>query len=105
MALHLGKVIAGSTTIVCEAAEMAKRRMEHFRKALRANPDAAAELPERSYHRYITGDWPQVVRWLLKYPELLAALEKDAREDPEPAEVSEREVDSTTRKVSKRKAS
>ena len=56
--------------------------MEHFRQALRANPDAAAELPERSYHRYITGDFPGVVRWLMRYPELLLALEKDARESP-----------------------
>jgi hypothetical protein len=62
-----------------EAEQMAKLKVDHFKQALKSDPDAAAELPDRSYHRYITGDFPTIVRWLMRYPTLLLALEKDAR--------------------------
>lgn len=62
-----------------EAEQMAKLKVDHFKQALKSDPDAAAELPDRSYHRYITGDFPTIVRWLMRHPELLLALEKDAR--------------------------
>jgi hypothetical protein len=53
-------------------------RLAAFGEALRGRPEAAAALGPMSYRRYLGGDFPGAIRWLMRYPEVGAALMKDA---------------------------
>lgn len=59
-----------------ETESMARLKVDNFKQALKAHPDATLELPDRSYHRYITGDFPAIVRWFMRHLALLLALER-----------------------------
>lgn len=61
-----------------ESWPMAKLDLPNFRRALRNNPDAMSSLSDMSYRRYMQGDFPAAIRWLLQYPDLLIALATDA---------------------------
>jgi hypothetical protein len=79
MATH-APTLDGDPTPIPKRGPMPKLRVSHFRKSLRANPDAIRELPDASMRRYSAGDFPHVVNWLLRFPDLLKALALDARE-------------------------
>ena len=49
-----------------------------FRAALGQYPQAIEELPDNTLVRYMKGDFPRAVKWLLRYPALLRALADDA---------------------------
>lgn len=57
-----------------------------FRSALVQIPQAVEELPNKTLVRYMQGDFPKAVQWLLRHPALLRALADDA--ERKSAEVS-----------------
>lgn len=52
-------------------------RLLAFRLALVQHPQAVEELPDKTLVRYVQGDFPRAVKWLLRYPALLRALADD----------------------------
>ncbi len=52
-------------------------RLLAFRSALVQHPQAVEELPDKTLVRYVQGDFPRAVKWLLRYPALLRALADD----------------------------
>lgn len=52
-------------------------RLLAFRAALVQHPQAVEELPDKTLVRYVQGDFPRAVKWLLRYPALLRALADD----------------------------
>jgi hypothetical protein len=58
---------------------MLKRsQLSEFRRALALRPEALADLPLNTGWRYMNGEFPKAVRWLLQYPDILRALADDA---------------------------
>jgi len=55
-------------------------KLTEFRTALARNPEALDELSDDSFLRYARGEFPQAVKWLMRYPELLRALARDAEQ-------------------------
>lgn len=53
-------------------------RPNAFRTALAQLPEAVNELSDDTLIRYARGDFPKVVRWLIRHPSLLRALADDA---------------------------
>jgi hypothetical protein len=79
---------------------MPKLELREFRKSLIRNPDAASALGVMSYRRYLDGDFPAAIRWLMKYPDVGVALMKDAKElTPEVFEELDREAEKRSRKA------
>lgn len=68
--------------------------LAEFRKTLGRTPEAGIELSDDTRARYLQGQVPQVIRWLVRYPSLIEALMRDAQEvvagqlAPDPADVS-----------------
>lgn len=48
-----------------------------FRATLVQHPEAVEELSNETLLRYARGDFPKVMRWLIRYPALLRALAED----------------------------
>ncbi len=59
---------------------MAKRSAPNLVAALASNPHARARLHRSRWYRYLAGDFPDVVDWLLDFPDLTAAAHQDALE-------------------------
>ena len=79
---------------------MVNLNLDHFRKALGDEPEALRELGPMSLRRYLVGDFPQAIRWMLKYPRLLRALARDAEAiSKEEFEEMEREADERSQKA------
>jgi hypothetical protein len=51
-----------------------------FIAALQQHPSAVHDLTSMTFWRYINGQFPKVIQWLFKYPELLRALAEDAEQ-------------------------
>lgn len=68
--------------------EVSTPKLSEFRAALARHPDALDELTDDSFLRYARGEFPQAVKWLMKYPELLRALANDAERLQQPAETT-----------------
>jgi hypothetical protein len=49
-----------------------------FVEAIRRNPSVANELNPMTFWRYVNGQFPKALRWLMQHPELLRALADDA---------------------------
>jgi hypothetical protein len=56
-------------------------RPNAFRTELSQLPDAVSELSDDTLIRYARGDFPKVVKWMMRYPTLLRALANDAEEE------------------------
>lgn len=56
-------------------------QLTSFRQALASQPEAATQLPPATFYRYVNGNVPAAVRWLMRYPALLRALADDAERD------------------------
>lgn len=54
-----------------------------YRETLQQHPEALKALPDTTRDRYLAGQWPRVVQWLLQYPDLLHDLAKIAAKKPE----------------------
>lgn len=54
--------------------------LRRFRAALRADADATDELPDRTWRRYVRGEFPKNLLWFLSHPEIMQALASDAAE-------------------------
>jgi hypothetical protein len=52
----------------------------HFRETLLRNPEAGIELVDETRRRYLDGQFPSMVRWLIRHPQLLEALAADAHD-------------------------
>jgi hypothetical protein len=52
--------------------------LSNLRAALRADPDATASLPDRTWRRVARGEFGAQLLWWLEHPKILAALAKDA---------------------------
>jgi len=57
-----------------------------FRLTLAQHPDAAEELSDETLLRYVRGEFPKAVLWLMKHPALLRALAEDAEANAAPTE-------------------
>jgi hypothetical protein len=57
---------------------MHKLDLPRFEEALRENPDAAKALGRMSYRRYLDGEFPAAIRWLMRFPTVGRALMDDA---------------------------
>lgn len=53
-------------------------KVRAFNNALARHPHAVSELKRSTYVRYVQGEFPAVVQWLMRYPSLLRALAEDA---------------------------
>lgn len=53
--------------------------LEEFRATLDRTPQAAIELSDDTRDRYKRGNVPKVIRWLIRHPDLLRALLRDAK--------------------------
>jgi hypothetical protein len=49
-----------------------------FIAALQQHPSAVHDLTSMTFWRYINGQFPKALRWIVQYPELLRALAEDA---------------------------
>jgi hypothetical protein len=79
---------------------MPKLDLEHFKAALLRNPEAAEALGPMSYRRYLGGDFPGAIRWLMRYPEVGAALMRDAAGiAPETLDELDREAEARSKKA------
>jgi hypothetical protein len=52
--------------------------LTNLRAALHADPEATAELPDRTWRRIISGEFGAQLIWWLEHPRIMAALAKDA---------------------------
>lgn len=52
--------------------------LTNLREALRADPEATASLPDRTWLRISRGEFGAQLLWWLEHPHLLAALAEDA---------------------------
>lgn len=64
--------------------------MRHFRAALLKRPEAMDEIAHDTIVRYLRGDMPRAVRWLMRHPDLLRALAQDAEEAQAQAQAEEK---------------
>lgn len=53
-----------------------------FREALIRHPDAVAELSANTFWRYVNGELPKSIVWMLRHPALLRALADCADSQP-----------------------
>lgn len=52
--------------------------LKFFRRTLARYPDAVNDLSNDTLLRYLKGDLPKSIKWLMRYPSLLRALAEDA---------------------------
>jgi len=91
--------VAGADTALCDA-DMPKLNLENFKAALLRNPEAAEALGAMSYRRYLGGDFPAAIRWLMRFPDVGAALMKDAKAiAPETLDELERDAEVRSQKA------
>jgi len=62
------------------AEPMPKLEVPNFARALADDPTAKREIPKATYYKWISGDFPAVLRWLMRHPKALAALARDAED-------------------------
>lgn len=56
-----------------------------IQEALRYHPAAAADLPAETYRRYVQGQLPKPILWLLRHPGMLRTLADLADEQSSPS--------------------
>jgi hypothetical protein len=80
---------------------VSKVRLRRFLAALREHPGAAAEIPDGTWKRWISAQFPANIQWLLRSPEVMRALADDA-EEWTPEEWAEIEATTSKRAASQK---
>lgn len=52
---------------------------QEFVTTLKRTPEAAIEVSDDTRARYLQGQVPQILHWLLRHPALIEALSRDAQ--------------------------
>jgi len=68
---------------------MNEAKYAFFREALRRHPEAALELGNDTYRKYVSGNLPERVQWFLRHPDFLVTLAELARRSAQTQEALE----------------